>query len=179
MNYHLGDTFTSISQKQFKIKLKDVLKTIERPDTIKKINLGGGKEINYYLKKIKTSQYLLVEVQKNGTKQIVRLSFLLDNEFVETAISKEPMVILEKLANTFGLPMNVNGQEYKFIAGESFPIQNDQDTNIMGGNAPQGHSFLPVTLMRVRNEGQQKYLDISTAFYLDITQYKEYLVHIH
>lgn len=175
MDLHFGNSYQSISEKQFKVKRKDVIKTINRPDGKKIIRLGGGREIIYYLKKIKSKRYLLVEFHKDGTKKTVGLSFVLDTKFVEDTNSKEPLVVLEKIANTFGLPMNVGGQEYKFIAGESFPINNAQDTNIMGGNAPKDHSILPATMMRVRTDGNQKYLDISTAFCLDITVYKEYL----
>jgi len=176
MNIVFGDLFNDISAKQFGVDKNDVTATIRGPDELKRINMGTDQELLLYIKKLPSGEYLLVECQRNGEQGMVGLVYRLPRSFIDQVGTNDPLRVLEEIANRFGQPISVGDEQRNFIAGDSFPIPPGQNANIMSGPPPpQGHQMLPNMLIRVREEGGSRFLDVSLAYNLDITTYLEFL----
>jgi len=86
------------------------------------------------------------------------------------------MIVLEKFAQKYGLTIQIGNHEEKFIAGDSFPAgtaQRSQD--IVRILNPSNHSFTQSLMIRMRDEGGLKYVDVSIAYCIDTTEYLNYL----
>ncbi|MEO9310272.1 MAG: hypothetical protein ABI337_08275 [Nitrososphaera sp.] len=91
--------------------------------------------------------------------------------------SKEPLVILENLANRCGLTIQVGGTDKgKFITGESFPVgTNLNPQSLVKGWNPEDHAFIQNFMFRVRQVGDSTIVDIAMAYCIDVEKYLEWL----
>ena len=171
-----GDLFKKEISKKYQISEDDVTKVIKGPDEVKRINLEFGHELIFYLKQMPEGYHLLVDCHLKGNQVIVITAYKIFPDLLKEIDSDDPLVVLEKFANKFGLPIQIGGFEEKYIAGDSFPVGVGQDPRqIVKILNPQNHSLTQSMMMRVRNEGQFQFIDVSVAYCIDKDEYGKYL----
>lgn len=168
-----GDSFND--SKTLGVSERDVENTIKGPDEVKKIPLEMGRQLVFFIKKIDNNYNLLVDTKWEGDKCIVISALKIPNNFIQEIGSKEPLIVLEKLANKIGLTIRVGQNEEKFIAGESFPIVSGGSHDIVQILNPNNHSFINSMLMRDRVEGGERYVDVQIAYCIDIVEYRKWI----
>jgi len=171
-----SDLFKNESSKKFNITEEEVRQTITGCDDYKRINLGSNQQILIYLKKLSAGYYLLVDCQLKGNQNIVQCAYKIYPDLFAEFASNEPMIVLEKFAQKYGLTIQIGNHEEKFTAGDSFPAGTAQSTqNIVRILNPSNHSFIQSMMIRMRDEGGLKYVDVSLAYCIDTTEYLNYL----
>jgi len=171
-----SDLFKNESSKKFNISEEEVRQTITGCDNYKRINLGPNHQILIYLKKLSTGYYLLVDCQLKGDQNVVQNAYKIFPDLFSEFESDEPMIVLEKFAQKFGLTIQIGTNEEKFIAGDSFPVDtSQQQQNIVKILNPTNHSFTQSMMIRMRDEVGAKFVDISLAYCIDTHEYLNYL----
>jgi len=161
--------------KKFNITKEEVIETLSGPDEVKKISLRLFDELIFYLKKHQ-DYFLLVDGRLKGDNFTTNNAYKIYPSLMKEFDTKEPLQVLEKFAQKYGLSMKIGGFEEKFIAGDSFPVGIGQDPqNMINILNPQNHTFSKSMMMIVRNEGQFQHIDVSIAYCIDTTEYLKYL----
>jgi hypothetical protein len=89
--------------------------------------------------------------------------------------SDEPLSVLERFVDEFGLPMTLPGRPpRRFIVYDSLPFGGAtlDPTALLAIENPEKSSVLGTTMIRVSSLGV---LEIAVAFYIDIRRYKQFL----
>ncbi|MBS3782226.1 MAG: hypothetical protein KGY66_06140 [Candidatus Thermoplasmatota archaeon] len=82
----------------------------------------------------------------------------------------EPIDILRKLAQRFGLPIKIGEKKGKFIYKSKININDDDETPIVEDKNRRGHSFIqPKWVKMFKN---RRIMICSLAFCIDLTRYK-------
>ena len=170
-----GDLFRNEISNQFQISENEVTQAIRGPDEIKRISLAPGYQLLFYVKQMPAGYHILVTGELKEDQFIVQNTFKIFPDLMKEIDSNDPLVVLEKFANKFGLPIQIGGFEEKYMAGDSFPILPGQNLNIVEIVNPQNHAFIQSMMMRVRNDNQSQFIDVSMAFCIDKDEYQKYL----
>ena len=175
MRIIFGDSFKDISEKELQISRKDVIRTVTNPLRKQRI-LCDGLEILLFLQKEKESEsYLLVIGRHQDDAFHVGSScFKILPNLLEVAMSDEPVVLLQQLAISFGVPIKVGDHVGKFFFREKIPVPKDfKALDLMGLLIPkEGGGGIASTYFRLTKDG---FAEFALVFSIQLSAYLSWL----
>ena len=121
--------------------------------------------------------YLLVCTRKKEDNWFVDLSFRILPDLVDSVRTLEPLVLLQGLAQRFGLTIRVGRQLNKFIFREVIPLKgwNGDPTKLVEVINPSNHQFIQYMNIRIEQRDGFNMANVALAYCIDTEEYLAWL----
>lgn len=186
MKIQFTDLFNNESKRKFNISNQDVYEALNKPDkkelldmpqierSLVGVSSSDEFKVFFYLKhmvKMEAKPYLLIATRelKEGTT-FVDFALKIYPDFIDRIDELQPIEILKKLADKFGLMMRISNQYSKFIFEELIPLKVDfNQTNIVSIENPKNHSFVQSIFVKI--DKSKSVIICALAFCIDSSRY--------
>lgn len=175
--------------KEYKISKEQIHQTVESPDKTTRFDLheverdlrgiypsGRNTFVNIHLKKFVESGkeiYLLILTREpEGGSVHVSYGYKLTSDLMPSIDKDPPIDVLRGFFERFGNPMDVDGDERKFVRAAMYLADENGNISISKGRSPKGHRF---TLQQFAKFIPRKYVIVILQGSLDVTRYLEWL----
>jgi hypothetical protein len=108
---------------------------------------------------------------------LVDVAFIVPPELIDSENILEPLIVLQKLVQKFGLMIRIGNQMNKFIFNESISIDtnNLDTTKLIEIINPSNHPFMQQTFIKLDQRENRKILNCALAYCIDTEEYCAYL----
>jgi len=125
MRIEFTHPFEDIPEREIRITRKEVISAVTNPLREQRL-IFDGLEILLFVQRLSADSYIIVMGQKkNNTLEVGSSCFKVLSTLVKEANSDEPLILLQQLAISFGMPIRVGGNVGKFFFREDVPIPKD------------------------------------------------------
>lgn len=180
MNVIFTDLFEQQCQEKFQIGKPQVWKTITDPDARKIVQLDDL-TLGFFVKNETWRNhgfYLLVCARNANNNWIVDLAFRVHPTLAKSVGSLEPLLLLQSLAQQFGLAIRIADQLNRFIFREVIPIERYDNNLIRLVEVvnPLDHSCIQSLYIKVEEQGPSKVPNVALAYCIDVEEYLAWLL---
>lgn len=114
----------------------------------------------------------LLAVRLSPTPKTVVFAFRLFASLFREPLAEVALLdIVRQMAERFGLEMLIGEQLGRFFVSQSIPLPKYSGAELVQGNNPRNHSFMPATFIKVNPPN----ISVALAFCLDTTEYGKWL----
>jgi len=178
MNVTFSDIFNHEVAENFGIKKELVQQVLDNPESESRVVLDEL-ILGFYIKRVvidKKDYCLLVCTRIQDNSIFVDLAFKILPELVITIKTVEPIIVLQELAQKFGLSIRIGSQLNKFIVRETIPIEKGvETTNIVNIINPKNHSFLQSIYLKIQQQNDTQLINCAIAYCIDTDKYRAWL----
>lgn len=178
MNIIFTDLFNKESRDKFQITEAQVQQAITSPDEQETANFDEL-ELRLYVKQIPHGGgkcYLLVCTRWDSGNLFVDLAFRILPELVDEAKTLSPIILLQQLAQKFGLTIRIGQQLNKFIFRERIPMKSPfEPTKLVEIINPDNHSFMQSIFIKIEQQGGENIANCALAYCIDSDSYLSWL----
>jgi hypothetical protein len=132
-----------------------------------------GLKLNFYTKDIVGDELLLIIAREDNSKLVIDYTFRIKADLLKATDLQNPLTILQKFIERFGLNVVVGEQKSKFIFEEEINIQPNNAQNILNIENPNNHSFITSSFIKIDNSKTK--IECAMVFALDVNDYQEWL----
>jgi|GEM_PF-1506014 len=164
---------------KFNISEERVQQAIKAPNAqqileLDDLELGFFVKQEYIVPNNKT--YLLVCSRKEKENWLIDAAFIVPHDLVDEVNPLEPIIILQKFVQKFGLMIRIGDQYNKFIFRESiYPNENINLAKLTEIINPANHSFMQRVFIKLEQKNDRKIINCALAYCIDIDEYSAYL----
>jgi hypothetical protein len=172
------DVFRDVCRDQLGIREEYVRQAIRSPDALTEAKQDDLDWMFFGKKRIRGKEelYLIVCVGHEGGDYVVYSAFPVRPDLVAETGSLDPLVLLQGLAQRFGLSIRIGSLLGKFIMQATVPVMTDDPAKLVEIRNPLNHSFAQAMCVRIRQTGDGKLLaDIALAYCIDVNTYTAWL----
>ena len=180
MNTVFTELFNSECKDRFNISVERIQEALRIPDAQQIIKLDNL-ELNFFIKKgdalSNNNRSLLVCSRKENDNLLVDVAFEVPPELIDSETNLEPIIILQKFVQKFGLMMRIGNQFNKFIFKETISVDTDclDTAKLIVIINPSNHSFMQQAFIKLDQKEDKKILNCSLAYCIDTREYCAYL----
>jgi hypothetical protein len=156
-----------------KEEVEDTINTSEN----KKIIPSLKRDEILFFNKLKNGSYLLVDALWRNKKVEVRNAFRIFEHLIDEVQSNDPFVLLQALADRFGLYIQVGDQQNKYIYEETIGVDpGTKNINLLKiMNIPPRHTAVSNLEYVERKFGKERFAIVRLAYAIDREKYADYL----
>lgn len=172
----MDELFTDLFRKEAReIGLDEVsaLKVIRSYDKVQELSYEGL-ALRLFIRRENSDSFVLILAQKELDQLRLLLPFRIRRDLFQNIEVLEPLMVLELVAQNYGLVISVGSRFGRFLYQEDIGIQ-DSGTQIVSVRNPHDHDFLQSIFVKTLETVSGRVAKCALAFCIDTHLYREWL----
>jgi len=169
--------YKDVSNKQFGIRARHAEEVVAAPDRTAKL-VEEAVEVRVHRKRVdgdRPHHLLVVETELRDGAPTINLALKVNGEIDDNIEHQDPLRLLEKLVQRFGLEMEIGGKRSKFFLQERIPVQDKDPRRYLRIPNQKNKKVCPITVLRSESLGADLSANCTLCFCIDIDAYRRWL----